>query len=284
MSNLKVVMLRGLPGSGKSTWAKELVENESGKWIRLNKDSLRNMLHNGIWSRSNEKVVMELQRAMACNALEHYVSVIIDDTNYHPKYEQYYRKIAEHYGASFEIKVFDVPVEECIRRDLLRSKPVGKDVILRMFHQYLCEPPRPMVEGLPRAIIVDIDGTLAKMKDRGPFEWDKVGQDELNKPVKAVIDALQIGAVKLLIVSGRDEVCRKETEQWLFSHGIMETEMFMRPAGSHEKDSIVKRRIWEEHIKDKYNVVAVFDDRPQVVRLWRSLGLFVFDCGNGYEF
>jgi hypothetical protein len=58
----------------------------------------------------------------------------------------------------------------------------------------------------------------------------------------------------------------------------------MRPEGSMEKDTVVKKALYDEHIKSRYNVLGVFDDRPCMVRLWRSLGLFCFDCGNGIEF
>jgi hypothetical protein len=88
----------------------------------------------------------------------------------------------------------------------------------------------------------------------------------------------------MMIVSGRDESCRPQTEEWLRRNGVLHDDLFMRPEGSMEKDTVIKRRIYDEHIRDHYNVLAVFDDRPCVVRLWKSLGLFVFDCGHGYEF
>ena len=144
-------------------------------------------------------------------------------------------------------------------------------------------PPEP-VAGRQIVIIVDIDGTLAIMKDRGAYEWGKVGNDELNQPVAQAVSALRNMGNTVILLSGRDGSCRKETEQWLERHGIEYKELFMRPAGSMEKDTIIKKKLYDDHVKDIYSVLAVFDDRPCMIRLWRKMGLFVFDCGNGVEF
>jgi hypothetical protein len=242
------------------------------------------MLHDGKWSRGREKTVQAMQRAMAEQALTDGMSVVVDDTNFAERHETTYRQMAERHGAEFEVKFFEATVEECVERDLKRPNPVGKDVILKMFHQHLCLASPGEEPSLPGAIIADVDGTLALMKDRGPFDWDKVGNDEPNFPVMMAVRALQRLGAKVLIVSGRDGVCESQTRAWLEKYSITFDGFWMRPPGNTEKDSVIKARIYQEHIKGKYHVTAVFDDRPQVVRLWKSLGLFVFDCGNGFEF
>ena len=280
-----VLFLRGLPGSGKSTYARQLVTLQPDRWIRLNKDDLRGMMHDHKWSKGREALVVQTERQLAEQALADGLSVIVDDTNFALKHEAYFQELADDKNVPFIVKFFDVPVEECIKRDLARRRSVGKDVILRMHAQHLCPAAPPDVEGLPFAVIVDMDGTLALMDGRGPFEFDKVGTDKVNYPVKAAVGALALCGCKLLIVSGRDGGCETATREWLFRNGnAHDYELFMRPAGNREKDAVIKRRIYDEHIAGKYNVVAVFDDRPCVIRMWRSLGLFVFDCGNGYEF
>ena len=75
-------------------------------------------------------------------------------------------------------------------------------------------PPEP-VAGRQIVIIVDIDGTLAIMKDRGAYEWGKVGNDELNQPVAQAVSALRNMGNTVILLSGRDGSCRKETEQSL---------------------------------------------------------------------
>ncbi len=133
---------------------------------------------------------------------------------------------------------------------------------------------------LPAAIIVDIDGTIAKMGDRSPYEWSKVG---LDKPHEDIIDAAYRlkGAGMIILVSGRDESCRAETEEWLSDVGMGFWKLYMRPAGNNEKDTIIKERIYREHILGKYHVDYVLDDRASVVAMWRSLGLRVLQVADG---
>lgn len=281
---MKVLFLKGLPASGKSTFAKDLVAKDPGTWVRVNKDSLRTMLHDGKWSKGREKTVQAMQRAMADAALAQGLSVIVDDTNFAPKHEEAYRQMAERHGAEFEVKLFDTSVDECIERDAKRPDSVGKDVILRMFHDHLCTPAPVFREDLRTAVIFDMDGTLACMHGRGAYEWAKVGSDLPNRAVIHAFYAFKDAGPEMLIVSGRDESCRPQTEEWLRHNGIVYDELFMRPAGNMEKDVAIKSRIYTEHIQGRYNVLCVFDDRPCVVRFWRQLGLFVFDCGNGFEF
>jgi predicted kinase len=283
MTKPSVLFLKGLPASGKSTFAKDLVAKEPDTWVRVNKDSLRTMLHDGKWSRGREKIVQSMQRAMAEQALQNGLSVVVDDTNLAPKHEDTYRQLADRYGAEFEVRLFGASVEECLERDSKRTDSVGKDVICRMFYDFMCKKPVEPIEG-QNAVVFDIDGTLAKMKDRGPFEWEKVGQDELNRPVQTALKAFQETGFAVLIVSGRDGSCEELTKEWLARNQIEYDGFWMRPAGSMEKDTVIKERIYREHIEGKFNVVGVFDDRPSVVRFWRSQGLFVFDCGNGVEF
>lgn len=129
------------------------------------------------------------------------------------------------------------------------------------------------------AYIFDIDGTLAIRGDRSPFNWSKVGLDTVNEPVRKVLDRLEID-FPIIILSGRDEVCREETEKWLRDNSIKYDELHMRPKNNNEKDSIIKRRIYDD-IKNRYNILGVFDDRNQVVEMWRSLGLTCFQVAEG---
>lgn len=281
---MKILFLKGLPASGKSTFAKELVAKEPDVWVRVNKDSLRKMLHDGKFSKGREKIVEQMHRNTAEKALSDGLSVIVDDTNFSPRHEETFRQMAERYNAEFEIKEFDTTVEECIERDNKRADHVGKDVILKMFHQGLCKTAPVIREDLRTAAIFDMDGTLAIMHNRGPFEWAKVGNDLPNSPVMQALFAFEKYGVAILIVSGRDESCRKETMDWLARSGVTPDALFMRPIDDMRKDTIIKQEIYDREIKGHCNVLAVFDDRPCVVRFWRSQGLFVFDCGNGIEF
>lgn len=133
------------------------------------------------------------------------------------------------------------------------------------------------------AIIVDIDGTIAKMVDRGPFEWSKVGSDQPIEPIINLVHLLS-DFYPILFLSGRDEICRPQTEKWLEQNTYIKSysKLFMRPQGNNEKDSIIKRRIYDTKIKNVYDVRYVLDDRDQVVKMWREeLGLTCLQVAYG---
>lgn len=120
------------------------------------------------------------------------------------------------------------------------------------------------------AIIVDIDGTLSKMNGRGPFEWDRVGEDLVNRPIQALVNLYHQAGRHIIIFSGRDGICKPQTTSWLVLNNIPFHELHMRPEGNNEKDAIIKRRLFDEHVNGKYNVEVVLDDRDQVVDMWRK--------------
>ena len=277
----------GLPASGKSTRAKQmLAEFGMGNAKICNRDSLRLMLDDSKWTPNNEKFVVALRDHILGAALDAGLHAICDDTNLSEKVQARLRQIAKQHNAAFEIVDFtDVPLETCLERDSKRAASVGRSVIMDMWNKYL-KPAPPVIEydcQLPDCVTCDIDGTLAVRVDRGPFEWGKVGSDKSNRSVvKIMQDLINLGR-EVIFVSGRDECCREATESWLADRNLFGP-LFMRPAGDMRKDCIVKQEIYEREIKGKFNCTAWFDDRPQVIRMLRSLGLPVFDVGDGVEF
>lgn len=283
MSN--IILLRGLPASGKSTWTKEIIQKTPGLWKRVNKDLLREMIDCGQWSNKNERQIIEARNCLINHFVSKNYNVIVDDTNLSDSHEKAIRKIAEIHSARLEVKLFDVPMEECIERDSKREKPVGRRVIEGMAKQYNLGLPKPqerLYMGERPAILCDIDGTLAIMNNRGPYEWDRVDTDLPNVPVLKLVTALQ-NALPIIFFSGRDESCREKTEQWLLRHGIvLNGGLFMRPAGDMRKDSIVKRELYDNHIRGKFYIEFVLDDRNQVVDMWRKeLNLPCFQVAEG---
>ncbi len=215
---------------------------------------------------------------------------MVDDTNLEPKHEVTLRKLAEDIQkiisprlVTFETKFFEVALEEAIRRDLKRPVSVGEGVIKGMYDRYLA--PAPAIyhapEGKTRAIICDIDGTLAHHTDRSPYAWHRVGEDLLDDAVKEVL-GLYRPSHAVILLSGRDGVCRPETEAWLAQHNVKYDHLFMRAEGDNRKDNIIKRELFDELVKDNYQVTFVLDDRDQVVNMWRNeLGLKVFQVAPG---
>lgn len=287
----KVIILKGLPASGKSTWAKEMVDKYPGQYKRINKDDLRAMIDNGKWSKENEKFILSVRDRLISAALDNVKIAIVDDTNFESKHEEQIKLIAASHGCPVEIKVFDTPLEECIERDAKREKPVGEKVIRDMHERYLKKPESvalaaPYDPKLPDCIIVDIDGTLALMHDRWPHDYTRVSEDHPNMTVVELVNRLSMpisGSKRLetIIFSGRPDSCLGTTIDWLYKHAIGLTELHMRTTGDHRKDYIVKQELYEKHIKGKYNVIWVIDDRNQVVQMWRSLGLTCLQVADG---
>lgn len=139
---------------------------------------------------------------------------------------------------------------------------------------------------LPKAIIVDIDGTVTLRGDREPYDWDKVGEDLPNQPVIDVIRALwaHYGIYKdglvIIFMSGRPEQCRKQTELWLDANIGLPYQLHMRPDGDFRMDWIVKAELFSR-IRDMFHFLSSWDDRDQMVRYWRRLGLQCFQVSDG---
>jgi predicted kinase len=295
----KVIMTYGLSGSGKTTWANEYVSANPNTVI-VCKDDIRASMGAVVGDnekRVKESKVVEKRNELIMKALEKGQSVIVADTNLNklhiknvkalvfPKYREQY---------DFEVKDFsDVPIDVCIER--CANRPEGKDfwkkVIMKQKAEFL--PPKKLYTDCnyyygdkPKAVIFDLDGTLALMNGRSPFDETRCHEDLPNLPV---VDIAKMYAdredVTLICLSGRKEdLGRTPTENWLKAHGIAYDHLYMRKAGDSRKDSIIKRELYEEHIKNKYLVYLVVDDRPQVCReLWAEEGLPLMQFGNPYH-
>jgi predicted kinase len=277
---MKVLMLKGLPASGKSTHARKLAQQG---WKRINKDDLRAMIDDGKWSKGNEKFILRVRDALIENALSQGHDVVVDDTNLAPKHETVIKELADYWDAEFSVLFFDTDVEECIKRDLKRPVSVGEKVIKGMYKQFLAPEPEKYEPdmSLPLAVICDIDGTLAHMSGRSPFEWKRVGEDTLDHQVAAVLDKYSLDGYQIIMMSGRDAVCRPETEAWLKRWQVPYAELWMRGEGDMRKDTVVKRELFDQHVRSRFNVELVLDDRNSVVEMWRSLGLRVWQVAEG---
>lgn len=271
----RIIMLKGLPASGKTTWAKQQPGHK-----RVNKDDLRAMLDCSEHSKENEQFVLKVRNFIVEEAMRCNLPVIVDDTNIMPYHEETLREIAKKHNAPFEVKIFDVPIEVCIERDSKREHPVGAKVIQEMASKHMIVERYLDEEGRAECVICDIDGTIAKMVDRGPYDWQKVGNDH---PVQKVIDVVLKASDRrdLIFLSGRDGSCEQITQAWLQQHIMRPFKLYMRNADDNRKDVIIKKELFNEHVAGRYNVACVFDDRDQVVKLWRDMGLQCFQVNYG---
>jgi len=132
-----------------------------------------------------------------------------------------------------------------------------------------------------KAIIVDIDGTVATRTNRTPFDYSKVLDDAPKQDVISVLLAMWMAGYKIIFVSARDDSCFNDTYAWLCKYCPPFVTLHMRKSGDTRSDGVVKREIYEQNIQPEYNVVAVFDDRQKVVDMWRSIGLTCLQVDYG---
>lgn len=282
--NLTLYLTKGLPASGKSTWAKTLVDKSNGQVINVCKDDLREMLNNDKHSSGREHFVVQIRDAITIKAFEDNKSVIWSDTNLNPLHEQMAKDLAEQFNAVLEIKDFtDISIEVCIARDLKRLKSVGEKVIRDTYKKYLKQPVEKLIQNsaLPKTIICDLDGTLAKIDGRSPYDAEKCEQDLLNEGVASIVKSYYKSGYTILLVSGREDKFKPQTENWLKTHNIEYHQLIMRKSLDMRKDSIVKREIFDNHIKNNYYIEFILDDRNQVVDMWRDLGLTCLQVDYG---
>lgn len=298
-----ITILRGASGCGKSTLAISSVKAANGSLIRVNRDSIRKMLYGDDLSRyytdkklsSYENTVTEIQFNTIREALKKDLNVVIDDTNLD---EKTVNKIVTEFSTETTINTYVMPIVDLTelkyrvsKRDGINTnyieKQYNKHLALSKGLTYNTFPKKEFTQHLPsyksKAIIVDIDGTLAEKGDRDIYDGSKV---YLDKPIVAVVElvkAFRKNDTKIIVVSGRDEKYRDVTHDWLVKH-VFEDEdfaLFMRKENDKRRDSIVKSEIFNTFINQNYNVVAAVDDRLQVLeQCWSKHGIFTFNVNQ----
>ena len=149
---------------------------------------------------------------------------------------------------------------------------------------------------MQKAIICDIDGTLSLKHDgRTWYDASTSDLDNPNEPVLALLRFVQGFAqeynmaeqkgCQIIFLSGRQEKDRKPTEKFLEKHMLDGYPLFMRTTDDFRSDTIIKRELYEENVKGKYEILFVLDDRNSekcpVVDMWRELGLPCFQVADG---
>lgn len=280
----KLLLLVGVSGSGKSTYAAELVKQG---WGEVNRDKWRFTLFcDGVQDWSKYKFTKEREDNVTecCNTeFDDFVTlnlnIVVSNTNLNQKDHNYWKAKAEEVGYDFEVKYFPVTLTEALKRDKRRGAlSVGQEVIFDQWKKWLkITKARNYTpnELKTNAIILDIDGTIALTNGRSHFDYSETVLTDV--PRIDVIElvsgyANSLGA-EIICVSGREDKCKEHTENWLATYFVGQSALFMRQTGDPRCDTIIKEEIFWEHIEPYYNVVAAFDDRPRVIRKWKDIGI-----------
>lgn len=144
----KIILCRGIQGSGKTTWAKQWVLEDPEHRVRFNNDDIRNMLGK-YWVPSREDLVNDLKRFFLWSSMSYGYDIVIDNMNLNPKELEYYNKVLDNWNNpegtvsdvvrpkyDLEFKNFFIPLQECIERDSKRPNPIGKEVIRKTYEKY----------------------------------------------------------------------------------------------------------------------------------------------------
>lgn len=142
----RIILTRGIPASGKSTWAKQEVLKDPEHSIRINRDDLRNM-SGQYWVPAREDYIKACKGTMLMNAINFkFDTIIIDEMNLNPKETGYLKEVVSIMNDTFkdnndkyiiEIKDFtNIPLDVCLERDSKRENPIGENVIRGIFNKY----------------------------------------------------------------------------------------------------------------------------------------------------
>ncbi len=293
----EMLILVGLQGSGKTTFALKLLEAEPDRWVRINWDELRKA--NPKWTpgkfvKEVEKEVQESSFKMVREVLKAGKSVVIDNTNLNFKTRTKWELLAVELEIPIIIKHMTTSLTECIQRDAARNghARVGRAVIERaaLFNN--------MIEFDPakKLVIVDMDGTLSDCAHRRHYvrpengnkkDWNgfyaHCAEDPAVPAIKTWVTALGNDPDFIVcITSGRPiDKAGDQTIAWLAQHDIPYDHLFMRNAGDKRPDFEIKQDILD-HLP-KGQIAFCIDDRPVVCRMWKANGLTVYPVNGACE-
>ena len=293
-----IIITRGLPASGKTTWATAWqAQNPSTRRI-VCRDDIRLELFGGTrnsyrCTKEREAKVTYQQETLIRQHVFQDMDVCVADTNLNPKTMKRLINLAKELDEEYLVQSFCyVNLVECLERDEKREDRVGEAVIINMWERYLknesnivriFESTHPF---RPSCIVCDLDGTLADNSHRSPYAGEKCGDDKLIQSTYSVLAThyqIYQDIVPIFYASGRQEQHRHIIEDWLRRHKCPfpdSKRLLLRPDGEMKKDWKVKEDMARQILKD-YQIMYWLDDRYSVTTHLRSMGITVFSVNFG---
>jgi hypothetical protein len=141
-----------------------------------------------------------------------------------------------------------------------------------------------------KTIICDIDGTVAHLVHRlhyircNPKNYDAFYAGVINdvpiQPVIELLKSLNHQEINIILVSGRPETTRTDTEKWLSINQVPYSKLLMRKENDRRQDNIVKKEILQNILEEGHTILFAIEDRKQVKQMWVENNVFVFDVNQ----
>ena len=300
MEKKKLIICRGIPGSGKSTWAHAWVAESPETRVRLNNDDIRRMF-GPYWVPKRENLVHTIKYHSALNIMAMGYDIVVDNMNLNPKEIEFwndvvkgFNNIQDGYEYVIEFKdFFNISLDECLRRDATRENPVGEKAIREIWKRYKHFIQTSEVEkvvnnlrkptGKVSCIVIDMDSTVCFNTTKRPWFGEGAAEgmiDDIPNPgVVAIVRELQ-RKFPVIVVTGRDTTQADVTKQWLANQGIVPTSFYFRTKGDYRKGVEVKNELINQ-VLSKYDIVAIFEDCEPIVKMFRDMGLTVLQPNKG---
>lgn len=277
-------ILRGLPCSGKTKYAKFIVESHPNA-IRISKDDIRSMVFPGLpWSGSNENIVVALQSTLLAKAIEAGRSVVLDDLNLHPKHVERYRKIADENNYEVQLLEMDVSIEKCIKKDAERENPIGQHRMAQLATR------RNLHDIDSEYVIYGLDDTLFDVSTRRYMAQTENGINPrvMNEPEWLYNDVIRDDVrvqlledfehgFQIVLLTHRPETLRGVTEGLLQRAMIPYHALLMRPNDLFLTEVSFKQRVLRQTLPIDL-CRKVYEDNPSVIKMFKDEGLTVFQC------
>lgn len=317
---MKLIMLCGPAGSGKTTYRRQLIQENN---------DIATVVSGDEQGKQHREIFAEAIK-------DKHPTIIIDRMSFNVEQRSRFLKPAKEAGYNTEVVVFHVPRQTCYDRIMARenhptingnfseikygavvkewkNEPETKkqqsnsaldtfftkyervedteaDVVTRLGHE----------GNKPTAIICDLDGTLCNIDHRLHHvkheikkhnRWDLFNKEIVNDGLNAwcanilnqmnVEDFFHNISNQIVLCSGRVDSCRKDTVDWLAKHKIPYQHLFMRHRSDFRQDYIIKEIILDFEILPRYSVLFAIDDRLQVTQMWRRRGIVCLQCAEG---